>query len=204
MAMNSMEPAKTASKAKWEVFLEDQGIDVPANASRADLIDLWNLHTADTDDGDDDADVTAAAKAVLDFKPSPTADVDIADDLDFSTSDGSEREPEKIVVRIDGRPHYLYEPSLALLLLNATALSSDNTPFEDRIRTVMDLVNACLDTDGVRKIRRAMYSRDTVFDLNILGQLVAVIYRQWAPNENVNTDMKPKSNRAQRRQTARR
>lgn len=203
MAMNSMEPAKTASKAKWESFLEDQGIDVPANASRADLIDLWNLHAVDGEP-DDDADVTAAAKAVLDFKPSPTEDVAVDEDLDFTTSDGSEREPEKIVVHIDGRPHYLYEPSLALLLLNATALSSDQTPFEDRIRTVMDLVNACLDTDGVRTIRRAMYSRDTVFDLNILGKLVAVIYRQWAPNENVNTDMEPKRNRAQRRQTARR
>ena len=197
-------PAKTASKAAWTTFLTDQGIDVPKDASRADMIDLWNLHQDDTDSVDvSRTDVEEA----INYKPGPSAKaatLDVPDDLSFTTDSNDRRDPEKLLIKINGNAHYLYQPSMGLLLLVAANLSSTETSFADRIRTMMDLLNTCLDTAGAQAVRAAMFARDNRFDQDLLGKLTAVIFERWAPEENIDTSSTPQpSNRGQRRQAAR-
>lgn len=197
-------PAKTAPKAKWAKFLDEHDIDVPKDATRADLIDLWNLNKDDVAD-DDERELTPTEQGYVDYRPAPTVntDVDVPVEFEFVTDSGERREPEKLLIKIDGQPHYLYEPSFASLLLVGANLASEETPFENRIRTMMDLINNCLDTAGVRGLRAAMFARDNRFEQDILGQLTATIFQKWAPNEEIVTTTKQRANRAQRRRSTR-
>lgn len=38
-------PAGNASSSTWEEFLERQGIDVPEDATRSQMINLWESHS---------------------------------------------------------------------------------------------------------------------------------------------------------------
>ncbi|KXT55659.1 hypothetical protein Y710_18015 [Gordonia sp. QH-12] len=198
-------PARTAPKARWAKFLNEQGIDVPDSATRADMIDLWRLNQ---DDHDGDVDAPAEAGSLEYFRPAP--DERLADqvpgDLSFSTDSGERRDPEKLLISIDGKPTYLYQPSTALLMLVAGSLSAE-APIEDRLRTMLNLVSQCLDSEAERLVRARMFARDNSFDDGLLGKLVATIINKWAPYTldaaDLDTSSKPKASRQQRRAAAR-
>lgn len=130
------------------------------------------------------------------YKPSPAADVVVPDEFQFSTDSGSRRAPERIAIQLDGTPCYLSQPSDALLAL----LASSFAPMADiteKLSSMMNLVNASLDSAGVAILRRAMFAPDNSFDDELLGRLTAVILDKWAPQIGADADLT--LNRAQRR-----
>ena len=141
----------------------------------------------------------------MDFRPSPNPKVLdlIPDELKFSTDSGERRDPETIAVEINGRPHYLYQPSTAMLMLMLAPLAVDNTPLEKRIAVMMDVVTTCIDSEGAQVIRRAIMANDDSFDLTILPKLVTTVLNKWAPsmasNYHLDVDDEPAGNRAARR-----
>lgn len=193
-------PARNASRQKWADFLDAEGVDYPDNATRADLADLWNLR--------DDTPAAEAPDAVteqaLDYKPSPNPRIadQVPAELRFSTDSGDHFEPEKILIDLNGRPAYLYEPPKALLILIAASLSPES-PIEEKLRAMLNLLSSCLDSAAERELRAAMNSRTRVFDDDIIGQLVAVIFDRWAPTLDADTQVRAPQNRAQRRANAR-
>ncbi|MCF8610065.1 hypothetical protein L5G28_07800 [Gordonia sp. HY285] len=151
------------------------------------------------------------ADQVNDYRPSPNPKLadQVPEELQFSTDSGESREPEKVLISLNGRPHYLYEPSRAMLLLLGSALVSTETSLEDRIRTMMNIIDKCLDSDGVRVVRAAIMNSDNSFDEGLLSTLMETIFNRWAPTmaDELNTDTaaaKPAQNRAALRASARR
>ncbi|MFZ2488688.1 MAG: hypothetical protein WAZ19_11245 [Anaerolineae bacterium] len=148
-----------------------------------------------------------AAPAGLDeFKPSPDPrlDVDVPADLQFTSTTGRQRDPEKFAVTIDGNVHYVYQPSDALLVLVGANLSSGEASPADKVKTLLNLVNQCVDSAGVQAIRARMFDARNDFDDQLLGNIAAAIFDRWAP-EAVDRDAitGPGPNRAARRQNAR-
>lgn len=188
-------PARSASRKIWADFLRSEGIDVPAAANRADLIALWDLNKSapETD--------AASPSGNLDFfKPAPNAALadQVPDELRFSTSAGERREPEKVLIQLNGRAVYLYEPPQSLLVLTGVSLRPE-TPLDRKIGVMLDLLSSCLDSAAEREVRQAMMSRTSLFNDDLLGELVALIFDTWAPNIDTDTTTTKPQNRASRR-----
>lgn len=137
------------------------------------------LQKADIDANDDD--LNPASDLDL-YRPAPDPRLleQVPEDLAFTTDSGDRREPEKLLIEINGVACYLYQPPTSMLMLVASSLSAE-APIEDRVRTMLQLVSQCLDSQAERMVRAAMFSRDNSFDDAILGKLVATIINKWAP-----------------------
>ncbi|WP_298442589.1 hypothetical protein [Gordonia sp. (in: high G+C Gram-positive bacteria)] len=197
-------PSRNATRKTWADHLKREGIDVPPGATRADLIALWDLNETEDTAAYTDRDVDPVLDQALDYKPAPHAALadQIPAELRFSTDTGERREPEKLLIDLNGKPAYLYEPPKSLLILVGAALSPE-TPLERKIGTMMDLLSSCLDSAAEREVRAAMFSRTAVFNEDLLGELVALIFDTWAPSLDADTSVSPPMNRAQKRAAAR-
>ncbi|AVM01883.1 hypothetical protein C6V83_18060 [Gordonia iterans] len=219
MSTTSTAPTRNATKKAWADWLDQHDIDVPANASRNDLIALWELNRDDADSDDTaveyrtDLDQTARDRAAagLDLRPAPSSD-DTGDDvpveLSFSTDSGERKEPERIKIRLDGMTAYLYEPNDALLVLLAGSFAPGADP-TSKVAAMMDLLNASLDANARQHLRRMMYATDGSFDTDVLAEMSAAVIQRWAPalaeraDFTVDKPEKPKLSRQQRRQAER-
>lgn len=203
------QPAKNASKARWEDFLRSEGIEVPEDATRVELIEAWEqrgtaLDVADVDvTADDDAQRRAAAIMGTDSRESPHADLadQVPDEFRFTTDSGERRDPEKLLISIDGQPCYLYQPPNTSMVLFAAAFTPNTDPAE-KVKSILNLVNVSLDQAGRTLLWRMMNSADNSFDDALPGRLAFTILDRWAPTLAAEADLsvdRPQ-NRAARRQ----
>lgn len=213
-------PTGNSSRAKWADHLDAYDIDYPDNATRADLIDLWNLSqpldedtvdtTREASREDDDAEVVE--QVANNFKPGPNpklADHPVPAELQFTTRGSSDRDPGTVRIQVNGHQAYLYEPTLPTMLLVSATISSPTTSFPERMRVLVDFVLMSLDSMTEQEVRAAIFGRATDFDLAIIGDLAAVIFDEWGDGIDADTSLEdPRTqeqpmNRQQRRQAAR-
>ncbi|QRY62756.1 hypothetical protein JVX90_00315 [Gordonia sp. PDNC005] len=172
------------------------------------------LAAVDEDDyGTENATPTPVEDSWIDYKRAPDIDEDVAvdPDLEFSTDSGNRGEVEKLLIKLNGRPHYLFKPSTASLLFAASAIMNDNAKWTEVFRTMLNTVDQCIDDEGSRVIMAAIYKRDNSFDETLIPKLFMRIVNQWAPDlaDDLDIDdgreVEPRNlgNRAQRRQAAR-
>lgn len=210
-------PARNASRAKWADWLTQHDIDVPDGATRDDLAELWTLNEDDAAPVDvDDTDTTLSADEsrradILlgnDQRPSPNAALadQVPDEYRFSTDSGRREDPDKLLISLDEMACYLYKPSSTLMIIMAASFTPGADPLE-KVRAMLNLVNASLDAQGRILLHRMMTAGDASFDDGLVGKLAWVILNKWAPtlaqDADLNTDTTPApANRAARRRAA--
>lgn len=104
--------------------------------------------------------------------------VDVPDDLQFTSYSGEERDPERIPCKIDDQVFTLTQPpNTALYLLGNNLMSPDAGT---QLDAMMKLVNLCLDQAGVNYLWSRIFDPQNTFADGLIGDVVATIMSRWA------------------------